>query len=172
MALLGELLSHPDLALRSQTRHEIKLLQEETGYTTVFVTCDQLESLSLTDWIALMNDGVIQQVGTPEEIYNDLVNLFVAEFVGDPPMNQLAGELQTTGYPRGRFRCTECAGGQGLRLRGSARGWHLNMTLPGVRRIIVETASEMSFEKEGMMRIKLDPAKTYLFDVESGERVK
>jgi ABC-type sugar transport system ATPase subunit len=92
--LLDEPLSHLDLAQRSQTRREIKRLQEETGYTTVLVTHDQLEALSMADRIALMNDGVIQQVGTTGDVYDDPANLFVAGFIGDPPMNLLPGRVK------------------------------------------------------------------------------
>ncbi|MCL6437617.1 MAG: ABC transporter ATP-binding protein [Rubrobacteraceae bacterium] len=95
--LLDEPLSHLDLAQRSQTRRELKRLQAETGYTTVLVTHDQLEAISMADRIALMNDGLIQQVGTPEEIYDDPKNLFVAGFVGDPPMNLIPGRIETKG---------------------------------------------------------------------------
>jgi multiple sugar transport system ATP-binding protein len=97
--LLDEPLSHLDLAQRDRTRREIKRLQEETGYTTVLVTHDQLEALSMADRIALMNEGELQQVGTPEEVYDDPANLFVAGFVGDPPMNLLHG--RTRGTERG-----------------------------------------------------------------------
>ena len=92
--LLDEPLSHLDLAQRDQTRREIKRLQGETGYTTVLVTHDQLEALSMADRIALMNEGELQQVGTPEEVYDDPDNLFVAGFVGDPPMNLLPDGLE------------------------------------------------------------------------------
>lgn len=94
--LLDEPLSHLDLAQRNQTRREIKRLQEETGYTTVLVTHDQLEALSMADRIAVMNEGEIQQVGTPEEVYDDPANLFVASFVGDPPMNLFRGRVKET----------------------------------------------------------------------------
>jgi len=94
--LLDEPLSHLDLAQRDQTRREIKRLQGETGYTTVLVTHDQLEALSMADRIALMNEGELQQVGTPEEVYDDPGNLFVAGFVGDPPMNLLRGRARKT----------------------------------------------------------------------------
>jgi multiple sugar transport system ATP-binding protein len=91
LLLLDEPLSHLDLSGRTQTRREIKHLQTETGYTTVLVTHDQLEALSMADRIALMNEGEIQQVGTPEEVYDDPANLFVAGFIGDTPMNLLPG---------------------------------------------------------------------------------
>jgi multiple sugar transport system ATP-binding protein len=94
--LLDEPLSHLDLAQRDQTRREIRRLQVETGYTTVLVTHDQLEALSMADRIALMNEGELQQVGTPEEVYDDPANLFVAGFIGDPPMNLLHGRARDT----------------------------------------------------------------------------
>jgi multiple sugar transport system ATP-binding protein len=94
--LLDEPLSHLDLAQRDQTRREIKRLQEETHYTTVLVTHDQLEALSMADRIALMNEGELQQVGIPEDVYDDPANLFVAGFVGDPPMNLLRGRTRKT----------------------------------------------------------------------------
>ena len=92
LLLLDEPLSHLDLSGRTQTRREIKHLQNETGYTTVLVTHDQLEAISMADRIALMNDGEIQQVGTPEEVYDDPDNLFVAGFIGDSPMNLMPGK--------------------------------------------------------------------------------
>ena len=92
--LLDEPLSHLDAAERDSTRRELKRLQKETGYTTVLVTHDQQEALSLADRIAVMNAGALQQVGTAEEVYDHPANLFVADFVGEPRMNLLPGRLQ------------------------------------------------------------------------------
>jgi multiple sugar transport system ATP-binding protein len=89
--LLDEPLSHLDAAERDSTRRELKRLQRETGYTTVLVTHDQQEALSLADRIAVMNAGVFQQVGSAEEVYDRPANLFVADFVGEPRMNLIAG---------------------------------------------------------------------------------
>lgn len=89
--LLDEPLSHLDAAERDATRRELKRLQRETGYTTVLVTHDQHEALSLADRIAVMNDGVLQQVGTADDVYDRPANLFVADFVGEPRMNLLPG---------------------------------------------------------------------------------
>jgi multiple sugar transport system ATP-binding protein len=89
--LLDEPLSHLDAAERDSTRRELKRLQRETGYTTVLVTHDQQEALSLADRIAVMNAGVFQQVGTAAEVYDRPANLFVADFVGEPRMNLVAG---------------------------------------------------------------------------------
>lgn len=91
--LLDEPLSHLDAAERDSTRRELKRLQRETGYTTVLVTHDQQEALSLADRIAVMNAGQFQQVGTAAEVYDRPANLFVADFVGEPRMNLIPGTL-------------------------------------------------------------------------------
>jgi multiple sugar transport system ATP-binding protein len=95
--LLDEPLSHLDAAEREQTRRELKHLQRETGYTTILVTHDQHEALSLADRIAVMDAGVFKQIGTPDEVYDAPANLFVAEFVGEPRMNLLQGRLMPDG---------------------------------------------------------------------------
>lgn len=95
--LLDEPLSHLDAAERDATRRELKRLQRETGYTTVLVTHDQHEALSLADRIAVMHDGALQQVGTADEVYDRPANLFVADFVGEPRMNLLPGRLHDAG---------------------------------------------------------------------------
>lgn len=91
--LLDEPLSHLDAAQRDVTRRELRHLQQELGYTTILVTHDQEEALSLADRVVVMNDGVVQQVGTPDEIYDDPANLFVAQFVGEPAMNLIEGTV-------------------------------------------------------------------------------
>lgn len=95
--LLDEPLSHLDAAERDQTRRELKRLQRETGYTTVLVTHDQHEALSLADRVAVMDGGILKQVGTPDEVYDAPSNLFVADFVGEPRMNLLPGRLVADG---------------------------------------------------------------------------
>ena len=80
--LLDEPLSNLDARLRLQTREEIRRIQRETGITTVFVTHDQEEAMSISDLIVVMRDGVVQQIGKPQEVYDDPVNLFVATFLG------------------------------------------------------------------------------------------
>ncbi|HEY2099931.1 MAG TPA: ABC transporter ATP-binding protein, partial [Pseudonocardia sp.] len=89
--LLDEPLSHLDAGQRQRVRRELKVLQREFGYTTIIVTHDQLEALSLADRLAVMDGGVIQQFGTPDEIFDDPANQFVADFVGEPPINLLTG---------------------------------------------------------------------------------
>lgn len=87
--LLDEPLSNLDALLRMKMRAELKRLQREFGVTTIYVTHDQIEAMTLADRIAVMNRGRIMQIGTPHEIYNRPANTFVATFVGTPPMNLL-----------------------------------------------------------------------------------
>ena len=92
--LLDEPLSNLDARLRLQTREEIRRIQKETGITTIFVTHDQEEAMSISDMIVVMRDGVIQQVGKPQEVYDNPTNLFVAQFLGTPPINVFNGEVK------------------------------------------------------------------------------
>ncbi len=85
--LLDEPLSNLDARLRLQTREEIRRIQRETKVTTIFVTHDQDEAMSISDMIVVMKAGVVQQMGRPQEVYDDPANLFVAKFLGTPPIN-------------------------------------------------------------------------------------
>ncbi|MBQ8626620.1 MAG: ABC transporter ATP-binding protein [Agathobacter sp.] len=92
--LLDEPLSNLDARLRLQTREEIRRIQKETGITTVFVTHDQEEAMSISDLIVVMKLGVVQQIGKPQEVYDNPVNLFVAKFLGTPPINVFNGSVK------------------------------------------------------------------------------
>lgn len=92
--LLDEPLSNLDARLRLQTREEIRRIQKETGITTVFVTHDQEEAMSISDMIVVMKLGVVQQIGEPQEVYDNPKNLFVAKFLGTPPINVLNGKVE------------------------------------------------------------------------------
>jgi len=92
--LLDEPLSNLDARLRLQTREEIKRIQKETGITTVFVTHDQEEAMSICDSMLVMKHGILQQAGVPQDIYDDPANLFVANFLGTPPVNIFEGEIK------------------------------------------------------------------------------
>jgi multiple sugar transport system ATP-binding protein len=92
--LMDEPLSNIDALLRVTMRAELKRLQQQLGITTLFVTHDQTEAMTLSDRIAVMEGGIIQQVGKPLEIYHRPENIFVARFVGSPPMNFFSGQLQ------------------------------------------------------------------------------
>jgi len=93
--LLDEPLSNLDARLRLQTREEIKRIQRETGITTVFVTHDQEEAMSISDQMVVLDFGVKQQVDHPQDMYNNPENLFVAKFLGNPPINILDGSVES-----------------------------------------------------------------------------
>ena len=90
---IAENIGYP-LKLRGHMRSELKRLQSDLGVTTIYVTHDQVEAMTLAHRVAIMNRGIVQQIATPREIYDDPSNLFVAGFIGSPPMNLLEGELR------------------------------------------------------------------------------
>ena len=92
--LFDEPLSNLDARLRLQTREEIRKIQRATKITTVFVTHDQEEAMSISDMIVVMKDGVVQQIGKPQNVYDSPVNLFVAKFLGTPPINVFEGQIR------------------------------------------------------------------------------
>ncbi len=92
--LLDEPLSNLDARLRLQTREEIRRIQKETKITTIFVTHDQEEAMSISDMIVVMKEGVVQQIGKPQEVYDNPANLFVARFLGTPPINVFEGQIR------------------------------------------------------------------------------
>ena len=91
--LMDEPLSNLDAKLRVSTRAQIKNLQHKLQVTTIYVTHDQIEAMTLADRVVVMKDGVIQQVGTPNDIYNKPANSFVASFIGSPAMNLMHGSI-------------------------------------------------------------------------------
>lgn len=102
--LMDEPLSNLDAKLRAHTRSEIVRVQKQLGVTTLYVTHDQIEAMTMADRIVVIYAGIVQQIGTPKEIYDNPRNLFVAGFIGTPPMNFLKGQID-----RGSFVCgTDC----------------------------------------------------------------
>ncbi|HEY0122958.1 MAG TPA: ABC transporter ATP-binding protein [Rhizobium sp.] len=151
--LFDEPLSNLDAKLRNELRVEIKKLHQSLGNTMIYVTHDQVEALTLADRIAIMRDGVIQQLGSPSEIYHRPANLFVAGFIGAPAMNFIEGEIafkagipvfesnglviDLSGYP---FLASAQAGPATLGVRpehiapdGMAKGWP---TIPGAVSVV------------------------------------
>ncbi|MFO0555882.1 MAG: ABC transporter ATP-binding protein [Polyangiaceae bacterium] len=99
-----EPLSNLDAALRSQIRVELKALQRELGKTTIYVTHDQIEAMTMADRIVVLNRGIVEQVGPPEALYERPANRFVARFIGTPAMNLLAGRMKTGWFESGALR--------------------------------------------------------------------
>ncbi|MBD9375372.1 sn-glycerol-3-phosphate ABC transporter ATP-binding protein UgpC [Rhizobium sp. ARZ01] len=119
--LMDEPLSNLDAKLRTQMRAELKHLQHELQVTTIYVTHDQIEAMTLAHRVAVMNKGMIEQLGTPREIYNDPRTLFVAGFIGSPPMNLIPGEVRDGVFSSG-----------GLRVQGVGRA-NISRAVLGVR---------------------------------------
>ena len=197
--LLDEPLSNLDARLRLQTREEIRRIQRETRVTTVFVTHDQEEAMSISDYIVVMKDGVVQQIGKPQEVYDDPRNLFVAKFLGTPPINvfsaRVEGEklfiasdevLSVPGAPDGIVTAAVRPEGFSVAESGAFRCRmdrvevmgrdtsvvfaHEGGETPLLRAIIPsETAPEG--EKE-TVSFDLKPKKVHLFSAETGERIR
>ena len=104
--LMDEPLSNLDAKLRNETRAQIVQLQRQLGITTIYVTHDQTEAMTMGDRIAVMNRGEIQQIAPPLELYNAPANRFVAEFIGSPPMNFLPVQIAASTLVLGQFRYT------------------------------------------------------------------
>ena len=195
--LLDEPLSNLDARLRLQTREEIRRIQKETGITTVFVTHDQEEAMSISDMIVVMKLGVVQQVGKPQEIYESPTNLFVAKFLGTPPINVFSGRVEneqlyigdsavltvkgvddgdvTVGIrpegfivdEKGAFECNL----SNIEVMGrdvSVVSTHEASLNPVVRSIIDADETPEETEK---VRFSLKPHKVFLFDPETEERI-
>ena len=205
--LLDEPLSHLDASARQRVRRELKVLQREFGYTTIVVTHDQVEALSLADRLAVMDAGIVQQFGTPDEVFDDPANLFVATFVGEPQINVLRGtakvhggrvrveigsgtghlETNVTGLADGTrvtvgVRPQDCAltDGEGEGIRTTVAYFeHLlefglaTSTVAGMEEgIVVQTPAQETYEPEQKVTVTAAPERVYLFDVESGDRLR
>lgn len=108
--LLDEPLSNLDARLRLQTREELRRIQKETKVTTIFVTHDQEEAMSISDLIVVMKDGRVNQIGKPQEVYDNPVNLFVAKFLGTPPINVFDGYIKNEGLYIGSEKILDAKG--------------------------------------------------------------
>ena len=197
--LLDEPLSNLDARLRLQTREEIRRIQRSTGITTVFVTHDQEEAMSISDRIVVMDRGVIQQTGKPQQVYDDPDNLFVAKFLGTPPINVFDGRvrgerlyigdeavlpvpgiadqdvtaaIRPEGFlpgPGGAFTCQF----RGMEVMGrdvSILSCHSSAQTPVIRSIV--SAGTAAAPEAGMIRFDLKPGKVFLFHRDTGARLR
>lgn len=129
LILFDEPLSHLDGDQKVQLRTEIKRLQKTTGLTAVLVTHDQTEAVAMSDLVAIMDEGVLQQVGPPEEVYRYPANLFVAKFIGEPPMNLLPVDITQQG--------------DALIMTGEA-GWRMRLDGERAARVVAATHSRQA----------------------------
>ena len=194
--LMDEPLSNLDAKLRVSMRAELKHLSHELRITTVYVTHDQIEAMTLADRVAVMNHGRIQQLGTPEEIYDDPKTLFVAGFIGSPAMNLIDGELESDRFTVAGRAIAEVGGGTRSGVVLGARPEDLAISEPGAGSFDAEVyASELTGESVLVtveiagrriaakadrqtrraigeaVGIRVDSSRTYLFDTASGDRL-
>lgn len=163
--LMDEPLSNLDAKLRTETRAQIVKLQQQLGVTTIYVTHDQTEAMTMGDRIAVMNAGQIQQIATPLELYNRPVNRFVAEFIGSPPMNFLTVEVKAPlliTHPSSQFRLTlpemwesvlQKYDGQSLLL--GIRPEHLSVSVPAPKNLPVRVERVEALGNETYLSVNL-----------------
>lgn len=197
--LLDEPLSNLDARLRIQTREEIRRIQRETQVTTIFVTHDQEEAMSISDMIVVMKEGVVQQIGRPQEVYDNPVNLFVAKFLGTPPINVFEGRVEKNQLYIGKDAVLEMPGVSdrnvyvGIRPEGfmpeengpfccklcrvEVMGRDVSViseheaSLNPVIRSIISTENHVDPDAE-RVRFSLKSGKVFLFDRETEERIR
>ena len=193
---MDEPLSNLDAKLRTFMRAELKRLQGDLGTTTIYVTHDQIEAMTLAHRVAVMNKGVVQQIATPREIYDQPANLFVAGFIGAPPMNTLEGSIADGAFvvPEGRvavgafaprssaifgFRPEDARivdpasrGPQGHGLRSRADGQRDRRDLPTRQGAGPgEDRQELRSAADAAIGLVIDRSKLCVFDAGTGDRV-
>ena len=195
--LMDEPLSNLDAKLRANMRAELKHMQSELGITTIYVTHDQIEAMTLAHRVAIMKDGVLQQLGTPKEVYSNPATLFVAGFMGSPPMNFVAGTIANGAFEAGSvnisipgapetrtatlgFRPEDCGvvpAGEGLL---DAEVFTVEMTgdqvlvtlrLEGAP-LVVKMPKEFEIKPETKTGVAVENEHLYFFDGASGSRIR
>jgi multiple sugar transport system ATP-binding protein len=195
--LMDEPLSNLDAKLRVQMRAELKHLQHELKVTTIYVTHDQIEALTLAHRVAVMSKGRIEQLGTPKEIYNDPRTLFVAGFIGSPPMNLVPGALADGVFTAegirvaGFGRASAANAVLGVRPEDAAvvaAGDAANLTAPiysveltgestqvtvraGGRLLTVRADKEFAGEIDQQVGVRIAPQRAFLFDATTEKRI-
>lgn len=196
--LMDEPLSNLDAKLRVTMRAELKHLSRELQITTVYVTHDQIEAMTLADRVAVMKHGVIQQLGTPDEIYNDPANLFVAGFIGSPAMNLINGSVQngmfvTTGGTRlvkletpDRAKAILGVRADDMQVHDAGQG-DIDVTIYafentgestlltvqwGKQRVIARGDRHLRKDQDDVVGISLNTDHLYLFDPDTEQRIR
>ncbi|MHC5675072.1 ABC transporter ATP-binding protein [Nostoc sp.] len=161
--LMDEPLSNLDAKLRAETRAQIVKLQRQLGTTTIYVTHDQTEAMTMGDRIAIMSEGKIQQVASPLELYNRPANLFVAEFIGSPPMNFIPVEFhapQLITYSQFRFTLPQIWGNALQKydrktLILGIRPEHLNLSMPATKNLPVQVDLVENLGNDSFLAVKI-----------------
>lgn len=195
--LMDEPLSNLDAKLRGFMRAELKHLQRELGTTTIYVTHDQIEAMTLADRVAVMNEGVVQQIAPPREIYNDPANIFVAGFIGSTPMNFVHGAIEDAVFrsPDGALAVPAMAPHSAATLgfrpeasqivspeEGDFKGLIYSTEMTGDETIVTVTVgdatlvvtmdADFDLPIDTPVSIAVDLVKTCLFDKDTGARLR
>lgn len=195
--LMDEPLSNLDAKLRGHMRVELKHMQNTLGITTIYVTHDQIEAMTLAHRVALLEDGKLMQLDTPRTIYNDPANLFVAGFIGSPPMNMIRGVLEDGSFVKRGVRISTAVNGSranvilGVRPEdgnivaedtGALEGNVFATELIGDHTLVTVSTAEDSVtvkaSKDFQARvgqrvgIALTPGRIFLFDAANGQRIR
>ncbi|GAB2176796.1 ABC transporter ATP-binding protein [Dongia sp. agr-C8] len=195
--LMDEPLSNLDAKLRGYMRAELKHMQQSLGITTIYVTHDQIEAMTLAHRVAILDKGVLQQLATPAEIYNDPANLFVAQFIGSPPMNIVHGSLEGSHFLTGGARiespvsarmdkailgvrpedCAVVAPEAGA-LKGTIYtteliGDHTLVTVEiGADKLTVKASKDIGGSQGDTVGVSLRREHLYVFDATTGQRIR
>lgn len=195
--LFDEPLSNLDAKLRHKMRGEIRKIHQRMGRTTIYVTHDQTEAMTMADRIVVLNAGHIEQVGTPEELYRNPDNLFVAGFIGTPEINTLKGVIQhgeivlNNGY---RFPCPLSSHSEGMEIICATRPHYIRISDSGMpaeivliemtgegqeirvrlndQELIVVSHEKLDINVGQKVFLSLDTAKSFLFDAQTGKRLR
>jgi multiple sugar transport system ATP-binding protein len=195
--LMDEPLSNLDAKLRLTMRAQLKHIQKKLETTTVYVTHDQIEAMTLADRIAIMNKGKIQQLGTPDEVYNDPANIFVAGFIGSSPMNLIQGSIvngtfasagvRVSGLKFGpNARCVLGVRPEDVSILPKGKG-HVSAPLysleptgdqtlvaakNGEQMLVARAARDFRAAIDSPVVMQFDLGRVFVFDGETGERVR
>ena len=193
--LFDEPLSNLDAKLRIQMRLEIKKLQQKVGVTSIFVTHDQTEAMTLADKLAVINNGVIEQLATPIEIYNNPKSLFVAGFIGSPQMNFIEGELKNNTLSAEGFEIKNIKSDFNGDITLGIRPEHLSQSDNGLINLNVDLVEQLgsdnlvygqlkdkkdfcyrcpgnlTVKKGDKLSLNIDNENYFIFDKSSGKRV-
>jgi sn-glycerol 3-phosphate transport system ATP-binding protein len=193
--LFDEPLSNLDAKLRIQMRLEIKKLQQKVGVTSIFVTHDQTEAMTLADKLAVINNGIIEQLATPIEIYNNPKSLFVAGFIGSPQMNFIEGELKNNTLSAEGFEIKNIKSDYNGDVTLGIRPEHLSQSDNGLINLSVDMVEQLgsdnlvygqlkdkkdfcyrcpgnlTIKKGSNLSLNIDNDNYFIFDKSSGKRV-
>lgn len=200
--LMDEPLSNLDAKLRVTMRGELRRFHLDLNATTIYVTHDQLEAMTMSDLIAVMHQGVVQQFGTPAEVYGKPANLFVAGFIGSPPMNFLSGVIEHGRFAVGEARLPLSTFTQGHSAREAIMGVRpqdlsralssgadtlsgivsliellgseklIEVTLPGETRLNVQVRADAEVEMGSAFHVAFDPLRLHVFEAQTGQAIR